>query len=138
MNSEVTRLKGIDQTLSILDEIKKELQKNPIDHLKVSSEFEKYIRMSGQYIKLDDTARGTIKTDLNTKLTTLTQKITAAENDVTAKKTELQRLFDKNITTNKDIADLKIKEKEAKDKLNDEHQRLAVEDIQKSSAFTAK
>ncbi len=138
LNSEVTRLKGIDQTLSILDEIKKELQKNPIDHLKVSSEFEKYIRMSGQYIKLDDTARGTIKTDLNTKLTTLTQKITAAENDVTAKKTELQRLFDKNITTNKDIADLKIKEKEAKDKLNDEHQRLAVEDIQKSSAFTAK
>ena len=49
-----------------------------MDHKKVSAQFQEYLRLSGQYIKIDDAAHVAIKADLERKKADLATKLTDA------------------------------------------------------------
>lgn len=99
--TEVARLRWVDDTIRILGEIRVELEKDPkdMDHKKISAQFQEYLRLSGQYIKIDDTARTIIKSDLERKKADLATRVSTAQSAEEAAKNALKTLEDHNKQT---------------------------------------
>lgn len=116
-----------------------------MDHRKISMQFQEYLRLSGQYIRIDDATRSIIKTDLEKKQADLATRVSAAQTAEEKAKKDLMDLEDHNKKTQIDIrarerelANLKITLDPAKDKFEKKWKSEAVLAVQATSDWAFK